>query len=158
MQIIVRARQSHLLNKYISELASSAAPFSSRVLQEVSTAWTAYFTKTLSASLASPVADSSFESAAAAWRTLQERAASDPAWFEAEKVKNEKFSMYMSSAQSGYAALVEAQDKEQKATGSVEDAKALIEANRDAMGLWLDKQVRRDVPGGFSASPIRMSS
>ncbi|GJN92849.1 hypothetical protein Rhopal_005887-T1 [Rhodotorula paludigena] len=139
-KIIVRARQSHLLNKYISELASSAAPFSSRVLQEVSTAWTAYFTKTLSASLASPVADSSFESAAAAWRTLQERAASDPAWFEAEKVKNEKFSMYMSSAQSGYAALVEAQDKEQKATGSVEDAKALIEANRDAMGLWLDKQ------------------
>ncbi|GAA5945967.1 hypothetical protein JCM3775_007564 [Rhodotorula graminis] len=134
-KIIVRARQSHLLTKYLSDLSTSSAP-SSRVLQEVTSAWTAYFLKAFSASLATPPADDSFEAASAGWAEVQARAR-DAAWVEQEKGKNEKFPMYFAAVGSGFEA-VEAARK--RGEGSLEDAKALVEANKDAMGLWLDKQ------------------
>ncbi|BGP41854.1 cysteinyl-tRNA synthetase [Rhodotorula kratochvilovae] len=139
-KIIVRARQSHLLTKYLAEVASSSSP-SSRVVQEVTAAWTAYFLKAFTPSLPSPPADDSFESAAAGWAEVQ-RLAQDAAWVEQEKARNEKFPMYFAAVGSGFEALQGARAKEaqQAGAGSVEEAKALVEANKDALGLWLDKQ------------------
>lgn len=133
----MRARQSHLLTKYLTELSTSSAP-SSRVLQEVTSAWTAYFLKAFSSSLAAPPASDSFEAASSGWAEVQARA-QDPKWVEQEKVKNEKFAMYFAAVGSGFDA-VEAARK--RGEGSLDDAKALVEANKDALGLWLDKQVR----------------
>ncbi|TNY18040.1 tRNA synthetases class I (C) catalytic domain-containing protein [Rhodotorula diobovata] len=145
-KIIVRARQSHLLTKYLSDLSSSSVPPSSRLLQEVSSAWTAYFLKAFSASLPSPpdapsdssLSSSSFESAAQGWATVQQLAR-DAAWVEQAKVRDEKFPMYFAAVGSGFEALEKARKRGEE-LGSLEDVKALVEANKDAMGLWLDKQ------------------
>ncbi|GAA5905335.1 hypothetical protein JCM5296_001443 [Sporobolomyces johnsonii] len=138
-KIIVRARQSHLLTRYVSELAASSAPLSSRVLQEVSTAWTAYFFKTLGAALPSPAIGDTYESAKAGWTQI-EAAAKDAQWVEAQKLRDEKFTMYLASVRAGHEGLVVAEKAVAAGATSVEEAKALVEANRDAVGLWLDKQ------------------
>ncbi|GAA5866886.1 hypothetical protein JCM8547_003907 [Rhodosporidiobolus lusitaniae] len=142
-KIIVRARQSHLLTNYISELSSSSSPLP-RALQEVMAAWTAYFFKTLSSSLAAPPASSDYAAAQIGWVEVQQFA-KDPKWVEEQKVKNEKFSMYLTSVQGGYEALIKAQDQEKSGKVGVEEAKELVEANRDAVGLWLDKQLGASV-------------
>ncbi|KAJ8292789.1 Cysteine--tRNA ligase [Rhodotorula toruloides] len=138
-KIIIRARQSHLLKKYLAELASSSTPLSSRVLQEVSTAWTAYFAKAFAASLPSPVAGEDFAAAEAGWAQVQ-GLAKDAKWVEAQKTANEKFPMYFAAVEAGYVALKQAQKQEAAGSTSLTDAEALVEANKDAVGLWLDKQ------------------
>ncbi|CEQ43182.1 SPOSA6832_05090, partial [Sporobolomyces salmonicolor] len=138
-KIIVRARQSHLLTQYVSELASSSAPLSSRVLQEVSTAWTAYFFKTLGAALPSPPTADTYESAKAGWTQI-EAAAKDAQWVEVQKLRDEKFTMYLASVRAGHEGLLVAEKAVAAGATSMEEAKALVEANRDAVGLWLDKQ------------------
>ncbi|GAA5841315.1 hypothetical protein JCM3766R1_005026 [Sporobolomyces carnicolor] len=139
-KIIMRARQSHLLQNYLSELSSSSSPLSSRVLQEVSTAWTAYFFKTLSAALSTPPPDAeSYESAKLGFAEI-EKLAQDQAWIEKQKERDEKFTMYLSSIKSGIEGLKTAEAREKKGETGSEFAKELVESNRDALGLWLDKQ------------------
>ncbi|GAA5909081.1 hypothetical protein JCM6882_001183 [Rhodosporidiobolus microsporus] len=143
-KIIVRARQSHLLKNYLSELAASSTPLSSRVLQEVETAWTAYFFKTLSSSLPTPPTSTDFAAASSGWAQVQQLA-QDAKWVEEQKVKNEKFAMYLASVQSGFEGLAKAQAAEKAGKTGVEEAKDLVESNRDAVGLWLDKQLGASV-------------
>ncbi|GAA6016231.1 hypothetical protein JCM11491_003776 [Sporobolomyces phaffii] len=139
-KIIVRARQSHLLNNYLGELSTSSTPLSSRILQEVSTAWTAYFYKTLLAALPTPPTDSqSYEAAKSGFAKVRELAR-DQLWVEKQKERDEKFTMYLASITSGYEGLQSAEERERNGETGVESAKALIESNRDAVGLWLDKQ------------------
>ncbi|BGP26154.1 cysteinyl-tRNA synthetase [Rhodotorula toruloides] len=138
-KIIVRARQSHLLKKYFSELAASSPPLSPRLIQEVSTAWTAYFTKVFAASLPYPLAGDDFTSAETGWAQIQE-SAKDANWVEARKTADEKFPMHFAAAHAGYAALKQAQKREAAGSTLLADAEALLEANKDAVGLWLDKQ------------------
>jgi cysteinyl-tRNA synthetase len=140
-QIIVRARQSHLIKNYLSELAASPSPLSSPVLQEVAVAWTAYFVKAFATSLPPTLTGDDFASAEAAWAQVQELA-TDSKWVEAQKAANEKFPMYFAAVQVGYAALKQAQKREAAGSTALADAEALVEANKDAVGLWLDKQVR----------------
>lgn len=140
-QIIVRARQSHLIKNYLSELAASSTPLSSRVLQEVAAAWTAYFVKAFATSLPFPLTGDDFASAEAAWAQVQELA-TDSNWVEAQKAAYEKFPMHFVAVQAGYAALKHAQKQEAAGLTALPDARALVEANKDAVGLWLDKQVR----------------
>ena len=145
-QIIVRARQSHLLTNYLADISSSSAPLSSRILQEVSTAWTAYFYKTLSAALPSPPspeAPQSYETATSLFAEIR-NLAKDPTWVEKQKERDEKFSMYLTSVTLGYEGLGRAQVQEKKGETSLEAATALVESNRDAVGLWLDKQVSKN--------------
>ncbi|GAA6064320.1 hypothetical protein JCM10212_006007 [Sporobolomyces blumeae] len=142
-KIIVRARQSHLLTNYLSSLSSSSTPLSSRVVQEVSTAWTAYFFKTLSPALPTSsvqAQDQTYESAQKLFVEISSRASSDPEWLEKQKERDEKFSMYLSSLKVGYEGLQKAQERERKGETGVEAAKEVVESNRDAVGLWLDKQ------------------
>ncbi|GAA5838709.1 hypothetical protein JCM11251_003269 [Rhodosporidiobolus azoricus] len=146
-KIIVRARQSHLLNNYLADLSTSSTPLSSRVLQEVETAWTAYFFKTLSSSLPSPPSPSAtdYSTAQAGWKEIQDLAAKDGKWVEEQKVKNEKFGMYLSSVKSGLDGLEKARAGEREGKTDLEAAKDLVESNRDAVGLWLDKQLGASV-------------
>ncbi|GAA6014289.1 hypothetical protein JCM10207_005410 [Rhodosporidiobolus poonsookiae] len=143
-KIIVRARQSHLLNNYLSELAGSSAPLSSRLLQEVSTAWTAYFFKTLAPAPSTVSTDNDYGAAQAGWAQVQELA-KDARWVDEQKVKNEKFSMYYASVDAGLAGLLKAEQSEKSGRTGIDQAKELVEANRDAVGLWLDKQMGASV-------------
>lgn len=141
-KIIVRARQSHLLTNYLADISSSSAPLSSKILQEVSTAWTAYFYKTLSAALPSPPsseAPQSYETATSHFTEIRSLA-KDATWVEKQKERDEKFTMYLTSVTLGYEGLEKAQSLEKKGETSLEAATALVESNRDAVGLWLDKQ------------------
>jgi len=52
--------------------------------------------------------------------------------------------MYLTSVTLGYEGLERAQVQEKKGETSLEAATALVESNRDAVGLWLDKQVSKD--------------
>ncbi|BGP18099.1 cysteinyl-tRNA synthetase [Rhodosporidiobolus nylandii] len=134
-KIILRARQSHLLTTYLSQLSqpSSVAPLP-RALQEVQSAWEAYFTKTLAPHLPSPPS-----SPVEGWAALQ-KSAQDPQWVEKQKEQNEKFGMYLSSVKAGWEALEKAKVDEKEGKTGAEEAKRLVEGNRDAVGLWLDKQ------------------
>ncbi|GAA5881046.1 hypothetical protein JCM16303_004653 [Sporobolomyces ruberrimus] len=141
-KIILRARQSHLLQNYLSELSSSSTPLSSRVLQEVQEAWTSYFYKTLSPSLPTP--PSSFEQSYENAKTLFseiENLAKDKTWIDQQKEKEEKFGMYLSSIRNGFEGLKKAESLgENNGEEGVEAVKELVESNRDAVGIWLDKQ------------------
>jgi len=67
--------------------------------------------------------------------------AKDATWVEKQKERDEKFTMYLTSVTLGYEGLEKAQSLEKKGETSLEAATALVESNRDAVGLWLDKQV-----------------
>ncbi|GAA5982819.1 hypothetical protein JCM11641_004635 [Rhodosporidiobolus odoratus] len=131
-KIIVRARQSHLLTRYTSSLPTVASPLS-QTLQDVSAAWAAYFLKTLSPSL-----PSSPPTAEEGWAQLQQLA-QDSKWVDEKKLGEEKWGMYFSSVKAGWEGLEKTRALQGK--GGVEEAKDLVESNKDAMGLWLDKQL-----------------
>ncbi|GAA5960637.1 hypothetical protein JCM3765_005884 [Sporobolomyces pararoseus] len=140
-KIIMRARQSHLLKNYLSELSSSSTPLSSRVLQEVSTAWTAYFFKTLSPALPTPpnTQEQTYESAKLGFNEI-ENLSKDQTWLEKQKERDEKFTMYLTSIKNGFEGLRVAEEKEKKRETSLQAAQELVESNNDAVGVWLDKQ------------------
>lgn len=140
-QIIVRGRQSHLLQRYTAECTTSPdGPTASRVIAETSTAWAAYVNKYIAKLPAEQTQEDDFATAEAAWKRIQTQA-EDAEWHEAQKLADEKFTMHFASVATGYAGIQAAKDKQASGSPSATDLTALIEANRDALGLWLDKQV-----------------
>lgn len=135
----MRARQSHLLDRYTSENASSAS--ASKVVNDVSTAWTAYVHKYISKTPSDQADESNFAAAEAAWQGIEAQARDGP-WLEAQKLADEKFSMHFAAVAAGYAALRPVREKAAAGSVAPEEATQVINANRDALGLWLDKQVR----------------
>lgn len=145
-QIIVRARHSHLLSSYLSTTSSAPSPLSSALLSDLQAAWTAYLFKSLSDSLASPPATQTYETALAAWEEIL-RNCKDVQWIEAQKAKNEKFGMYLAALKVGLEGIREGEKAAMEGRTSAEEATKAVEANRDALGEWLDKKVhsrRRD--------------
>ncbi|BGP56826.1 cysteinyl-tRNA synthetase [Rhodotorula sphaerocarpa] len=136
-KIIMRARQSHLLDRYTSENASSAS--ASKVVNDVSTAWTAYVHKYISKTPSDQADESNFAAAEAAWQGIEAQARDGP-WLEAQKLADEKFSMHFAAVAAGYAALRPVREKAAAGSVAPEEATQVINANRDALGLWLDKQ------------------
>lgn len=136
-QIILRARHSHLLDLY---LKSSAQRLSPALLTDLRAAWSAYVVKTLSPALPAFALSSppSFENASELWKSVQAKEVADPAWAEEQKAREEKWGMYKTAVRAGLEAIDQAQGKE----GGAEEAKELVAANREALGIWLDKKVR----------------
>jgi cysteinyl-tRNA synthetase len=135
------------LNNYLSQLSSSSSPpLSGRVLQEIQSAWTAYFYKTLLAALppSSQPESQTYEGAQAGFNEIEKLSRDDSTWVEKQKERDEKFTMYLTSIKTGYEGLKRAEEKEAKGETGLDEAKELVESNRDAVGLWLDKQVRAD--------------
>ncbi|KAG0655612.1 hypothetical protein C6P46_000780 [Rhodotorula mucilaginosa] len=144
-KIIVRGRQSHLLQRYTAECTSSPdGPTASRVIAETSTAWAAYVNKYIAKLPAGQTQEDDFATAEAAWKRIQTQA-QNAEWHEAQKLADEKFTMHFASVASGYAGIQAAKGKQDSGSVSVADLTTLIEANRDALGLWLDKQFGADV-------------
>ncbi|ORY76907.1 tRNA synthetases class I (C) catalytic domain-domain-containing protein [Leucosporidium creatinivorum] len=138
-KIILRARQSHLLDKYTADVTSSSTPLSPTFLAEVQAAWSAYVFKTMKDSLAAPTSDD-YAAAKLAWEEIL-TSEKDLKWVEAQKAKEEKFGMYLSAVRAGLVGLVEAEKAAKEGRIGVEEAKALITANHDAISLWLDKKL-----------------
>jgi cysteinyl-tRNA synthetase len=92
MQIILRARQTHLLNKFKSEATS----LTQALLDEVRTSWDSYVRSNVSKGLPSeqvPPSGSEWQ----AWSELSIKAA-DKAWKNDALKRDEKFDMYFTSA------------------------------------------------------------
>lgn len=110
------------------------------MIAETSTAWSAYVNKYLAKSPTTETQEDEFVQAEAAWTKIQEKA-EDAQWLEQQKLADEKFSMHLASAATGYAGLQAARSKQSSASLTAGDLTALIDANRDGLGIWLDKQV-----------------
>ncbi|GAA5977435.1 hypothetical protein JCM10908_004979 [Rhodotorula pacifica] len=144
-KIILRGRHSHLLRQYIAACtATTDSSTISRVLRETSTAWAAYVNKYIARIPTEQTQGDDFAAAEAAWSRIRSQA-EDAEWREAQKVADEKFSMHFASVAAGYAGLQAAKNKQATASIGAEDLTALIEANRDALGMWLDKQYGAEV-------------
>lgn len=139
-QIIVRARHSHLLTAY---LATSAHTLGPALLADVQAAWSAYVFKTLAPALpADTTADKSFAAAQALWRSVQANEMADVAWADAQRAREEKWTMYLAAVKGGLDGIESGEAALKAGYTAAEAATALVESNRDAVGIWLDKQVR----------------
>ncbi|GAA5864041.1 hypothetical protein JCM3774_006360 [Rhodotorula dairenensis] len=144
-KIILRARQSHLLRRYTTDCTSSPdGAIAARVIAETSTAWAGYVNKFLAKVPTTQTQEDDFSGAEAAWTRIQTQA-EDLRWLEEQKLADEKFSMHLASAAAGYAGLQAAKSKQASGPLTADDLTALIDANRDGLGLWLDKQFGADI-------------
>jgi cysteinyl-tRNA synthetase len=95
-------------------------------------------------SLAAAPTSNDYDAAKLAWEEIL-TSEKDAKWVEAQKAKVEKFGMYLLAVRAGLVGLVEAEKAAKEGKTGVEEAKALITANHDAICLWLDKKVGTDV-------------
>lgn len=91
-------------------------------------------------SLAAAPTSEAYDAAKQAWEEILS-SEKDPKWTEAQKAKEEKFGLYLSSVRAGLVGLVEAEKAAKEGKTGAEQAQALITANHDAISLWLDKKV-----------------
>ena len=119
---------------------ASKTPLSSTLLADVQQAWSAYVFKTMTASLATPPSAEDYDAAKQAWEEIL-ASEKDAKWVEAQKVKEEKFGMYLSAVRAGLAGLLEAEKAIAAGKTGAEEAQALITSNNDSLSLWLDKKV-----------------
>ncbi|KAM0750644.1 hypothetical protein T439DRAFT_325700 [Meredithblackwellia eburnea MCA 4105] len=142
-KIILRARHSHLLSNYISQTATS---LSSTVLSDTQTAWSAYVFKTLASSLPdqppTSSASPSFDAARSIWAAVLEKEQSpqDKKWADEQRAKQEKWTMYLSAVKVGLRGIEEAEKAIKDGRTDAEEARKLVESNKDALSIWLDKQ------------------
>lgn len=135
-QIIIRARQAHLYANYTRENRQLTVD----TLAFTQTAWTAFFFKYLSPSLAALPTDQDWTAAQAGWAEVVEKE-KDSTWVELQKARDEKWSLSMGVLRTGYAAIKTAiMDLEAKRDGEAE-VQRLLEANKDSLYLLLDTQV-----------------
>ncbi|KAL8287549.1 hypothetical protein RQP46_003407 [Phenoliferia psychrophenolica] len=133
-KIIVRARHSHLLTSFLSTKATSLSP---ALLSDVQAAWAAYVQKTLAASLPNV----SPSDADALWAAVQKSEQEDPKWAEAQRAREEKWTMYLAAVKAGAEGIKAAEQALKSGNVSEEEARKLVESNSDAVGIWLDKQL-----------------
>lgn len=119
---------------------ATSTPLSSTLLADTQTAWSAYVFKTMKASLAFPPNAEDYDTAKQAWDEILS-SEKDVNWVETQKVKEEKFGMYLSAVRAGLAGLVEAERAGKEGKTGAEEAQALITSNHDSLSLWLDKKV-----------------
>lgn len=133
-QIILRARQTHLLEQFILQHPT----LTSAVVENVRSAWLAYFAKNLSGTLEGSE-PASFEDARRVFaEQIIAKAQQDKAWADKQAAKDEKFTMHMSTLSEGLRAL----DAAAAETSGAEAVAQLVNGNRDPLGASLDKLVR----------------
>ncbi|KAK4050180.1 cysteinyl-tRNA synthetase [Microbotryomycetes sp. JL221] len=140
-KIILRARQKHLLEKYMADQSA----LTTQLLTDAQTAWAAYVHKNLSAALKDASSSAStYEEAKLAWTEIASSAKRNE-WVEAQKARDEKFTMHLTAVEAGHHGLEAAQQTLAKGNSDQAAALALIEATKDALSLWLDKRFGSEV-------------
>ncbi|KAF8499666.1 tRNA synthetases class I (C) catalytic domain-containing protein [Russula emetica] len=133
-KIILRARQTYLLNKFKSEATS----LTQALLDEVRTSWDSYVRCKVSKGLPSeqvPPSGSEWQ----AWSELSIKAA-DNAWKNDALKRDEKFDMYFTAASRAYGAIQVASNYLKAGQTDAELAKRLVDDSADILALSLDKK------------------
>jgi cysteinyl-tRNA synthetase len=137
LQIILRARESHLLARTISSTAS----LTSDLISTVQKAFDAYFAKRIIKNLPSSVTPVDFDGTPNDHLALvRERDAKDAEWAKAAREKDEKWGLYLTSLTHAGEALEVAKRKVQE-QGGAGDVKELVDASADVLGPYLGETV-----------------
>ncbi|KAH9946950.1 cysteinyl-tRNA synthetase [Amylocystis lapponica] len=133
-KIILRARQTHLVDKFRDETTS----LSRELLEQLHDAWAAYVASKVSEGLLEqdrPGKGKEREIWPQLANSFQNRA-----WRQECLKRSEKFEMYFSAANRTYSALEVAESSLKSGQTGQEQAHTLIEASRDILAISLDKQ------------------
>ncbi|KAI0320457.1 tRNA synthetases class I (C) catalytic domain-containing protein [Amylostereum chailletii] len=133
-KIILRARQTHLLNKFRAETQT----LSPELLAEVRSAWEAYVRSEVCKGLSPsdvPPPGSEWD----AWPALEQKF-KDKAWKTEGLKRDEKFEMRFNAATKARSALEVGQGVLESRQGGVDVAHQLIDEASDVLALSLDKQ------------------
>ncbi|KAI9455482.1 tRNA synthetases class I (C) catalytic domain-containing protein [Lactarius psammicola] len=133
-KIILRARQTHLVNKFRSEATS----LTQELLDTVQSSWESYVRSKVSKGLpADEVPPFGLERQA--WSKLSIKA-TDRAWKDEALRRDEKFEMHFGAASRAYAAIQTASDSLISGQTDAEHAQRLVDGSADILALSLDKK------------------
>ncbi|KZT71709.1 cysteinyl-tRNA synthetase [Daedalea quercina L-15889] len=133
-KIILRARQSHLVNKFRAETTS----LSRDLVEQLEAAWADYVQSKVSKGL--PDADKPAKGRERdAWPPLETRF-QDRAWKQEGLRRDEKFEMHFSAAHRTYTALLVAEESVRAGDSSQQLAHKLIDESHDILAISLDRQ------------------
>ena len=136
MQIIIRARQAHLYAQHIEENRQLTPD----TLEYTQLAWTTFFFKNLSPSLATPPTEQDWTAVQVGWVEIQERE-KDPKWVEVQKARDEKWSLSMGILKIGFEAIKAAEADLSAGRVGEADTLRLFDANKDPLYCLLDQRV-----------------
>lgn len=135
-KIILRARQSYLVNKFRSETDA----LSRDLVDQLETAWADFVQSKVSKGLPDTDRPSKGKEKEA-WPLLVTQF-QDKAWKQEGLKRDEKFEMHFSAAHRTYAALLAAGESLKASDSSQQLAHRLIDEAHDILAISLDKQVR----------------
>jgi cysteinyl-tRNA synthetase len=138
-QIILRARESHLL----AETIKSHPALCSDLVTTAKTAFTAFVQRKLLKALPTPVDPPSGdnEDGLAHFDAILQRATSDAEFTTAAKEKEEKFTMYLASLSKASEAIRLAEKRLTAQEGGAEAVKELVDGAADVLGPYLGETV-----------------
>ncbi|KAF8268616.1 tRNA synthetases class I (C) catalytic domain-containing protein [Lactarius quietus] len=133
-KIILRARQTYLVDKFRTESTS----LTQELLDTIQSSWESYVrskvSKGLPADEVPPIG-----SERQAWSNLSIKI-SDKAWKDEAIKKDEKFEMHFTAASRAYAAILTANDSLKSGQTDAENAQRLVDDSADVLALSLDKK------------------
>ncbi|KAI9507482.1 tRNA synthetases class I (C) catalytic domain-containing protein [Russula earlei] len=136
-KIILRARQTHLVNKFRSTVTS----LTQELLDEVRSSWCSYVRSKVSKGL--PLEDVS--PAGLEWRSWSDLStkAADKAWKDDAIKRDEKFEMHFVTARRAYGAIQAASNHLKAGKVDIEAAQQLVNDSADVLALSLDEKALR---------------
>ncbi|KZT29170.1 cysteinyl-tRNA synthetase [Neolentinus lepideus HHB14362 ss-1] len=138
-KIIIRARQNHLYNSYLSKVTA----LNPTLIEEVRSAWAAYLQSKLSKGLPEGFAQDGASSDELFDRIREY--ANDSQWRSECLKRDEKFSMHLTVADRSFTALSTASRQLADGQTDAQFAQTLVEASSDVLSEWLDKQFKTNV-------------
>ncbi|EMD33708.1 hypothetical protein CERSUDRAFT_87037 [Gelatoporia subvermispora B] len=133
-KIILRARQTHLVEKFRSESTS----LSQKLLDDVIAAWAAYVSSKLSKGL--PETERPGKGKEREIFPQLSARFQDKEWRLEGLKRDEKFEMHFNATNASYAAILAAEESLKTGQTGQEAAHKLIESSHDVLAAWLDKQ------------------
>ncbi|MCO5580973.1 hypothetical protein L7F22_034848 [Adiantum nelumboides] len=138
-KIILRARQSHLLDAF--RQAHKTKGLTNDLVAEVRQAWSAYFKKTLKKLAPSPPAGEPADPEdEAAWEEISRRRVQDDKWLKEASEKEPKFSMWYKALDTSRQAIIAATMSTTAGDKGGEAAASLIDASADILSSKLDAE------------------
>ena len=137
VQIILRARESHLL----AEAISSTPTLTSELVSSAQTAFSKFIEKKLVKCLPSPVESPANADGLTVFDAILAKDSADAEWAKSAREREEKFGMYLTSLTRASAAIRAAQEQVGGSSSSSKAVKELVDGAADVLGPHLGDTV-----------------